>query len=428
MVTTMSNDWNIETKAVQAGYNPENGEPRVAPIVQSTTYKYDTCQAIADLFDLKVPGHMYSRISNPTVEVFENKMAALEGGVGALALSSGQAASTISVLNICEAGDHMVALSTLYGGTFNLFKHTLKKMGIEVSFVDPDLSAEEIKAVFRDNTKLLFGESLSNPGTKVLDFEKFAAIAREMDVPFVVDNTFPTPYLCRPLELGANIVIHSTTKYIDGHATSVGGMIVDGGTFDWNNGKFPGLTEPDESYHGLRYVDTFGPAAYIVKARVQWLRDIGCCQSPQNAFLSNKGLETLHLRMERHSENALALGRFLEQHEKVTWVKYPLLESDPNYALCRKYMKAGSGVLTFGVAGGSEKAEQVMNALTLAEKVVHVSDVRTGVLHPASMTHRQLSEEDQRSADVLPELIRVSVGIESIDDILTDFAQALEQV
>ncbi|WP_371418668.1 O-acetylhomoserine aminocarboxypropyltransferase/cysteine synthase family protein [Desulforhopalus sp. IMCC35007] len=424
----VSSEWSIETKAVQAGYSPKNGEPRVMPIVQSTTYKYDTCQGIADLFDLKAAGHMYSRISNPTVEVFENKMAQLEGGVGALALSSGQAASTIAVLNICEAGDHMVALSTLYGGTFNLFKHTLKKLGIEVTFLDPDLPVEEIRAAFKRNTKLIFGESLSNPGTKVLDFEKFAAIAKEMAVPFIVDNTFPTPYLCRPLELGADIVIHSTTKYTDGHATSVGGMIIDGGTFNWSNGKFPGLTEPDDSYHGLRYVEAFGPSAYIVKARVQWVRDVGCYMSPQNAFLSNMGLETLHLRMERHSDNALALGRFLEKHEKVTWVKYPLLESDPNYELCKKYMKAGSGVLTFGVNGGSVNAEKVMNALTLAEKVVHVADVRTGVLHPASMTHRQLSEEDQRRAGVLPELIRVSVGIESIDDIIKDFDQALQQI
>ena len=428
MVIIVNNDWSIETKTVQAGYEPKNGEPRVVPIVQSTTYKYDTCQGIADLFDLKAAGHMYSRISNPTVEVFENKMAALEGGVGALALSSGQTASTLCVLNICENGDHLVALSTLYGGTFNLFKHTFKKLGIEVTFVDPSDSAEAVKAAFKDNTKLLFGESLSNPGTDVLDFEKFSAIAKEMDVPFIVDNTFPTAYLCRPLELGADIVIHSTTKYTDGHATSVGGMIIDGGTFNWENGKFPGLTEPDESYHGLKYVDTFGPAAYIVKARVQWVRDIGCYMTPQNAFLSNKGLETLHLRMDRHSENALALGKFLEKHDKVTWVKYPMLESDPNYALCKKYMKAGSGVLTFGVAGGREKAEQVMDALTLAAKVVHVSDVRTGVLHPASMTHRQLSEEDQRSAGILPELIRVSVGIEGIDDIINDFTQALEQI
>ena len=421
-------EWSIETKAVQSGYSPKNGEPRVTPIVQSTTYKYDSCKAIADLFDLKVAGHMYSRISNPTVEVFENKMAALEGGVGALALSAGQTASTISVLNICEAGHHFVALTTLYGGTFNLFKHTMKKLGVEVTFVSPEAPVEEIKKAFKDNTKLLFGETLSNPGTDMLDFEKFAAIAKEMDVPFIVDNTFPTPYLCNPLKLGADIVIHSTTKYVDGHATSVGGMIVDGGTFNWNNGKFPGLTEPDESYHGLSYTETFGELAYIVKARVQWVRDVGCYMSPQNAFLSNKGLETLHLRMDRHSENALKLAEYLEQHEKVAWVKYPRLKSDPNYDLCVKYMKAGSGVLTFGVAGGSDGAERVMDALQLAERVVHVSDVRTGVLHPASMTHRQLSEEDQRAAGVLPELIRVSVGIEGIDDIIADFEQALEKL
>lgn len=422
------NDWSIETKAVQSGYSPKNGEPRVNPIVQSTTYKYDSCQSIADLFDLKVAGHMYSRISNPTVEVFENKMAALEGGVGALALSSGQTASTISVLNICESGDHLVALSTLYGGTYNLFKHTLKKLGIEVSFVSPEASADEVKQAFQPNTKLLFGETLSNPGTDMLDFEKFSAIAKEMDVPFVVDNTFPTPYLCNPLQLGADIVVHSTTKYVDGHATSVGGMIVDGGTFNWANGKFPGMTEPDESYHGLRYVETFGPSAYIVKARVQWVRDVGCYMSPQNAFLSNKGLETLHLRMDRHSENALKLAEYLEKHEKVTWVKYPRLKNDPNYDLCVKYMKAGSGVLTFGVQGGSAAAERVMDALVLAERVVHVADVRTGVLHPASMTHRQLNEEEQVQAGVLPELIRVSVGIENIDDIIADFTQALEQL
>lgn len=421
-------DWSIETKAVQSGYSPKNGEPRVTPIVQSTTYKYDSCQSIADLFDLKVAGHMYSRISNPTVEVFENKMAALEGGVGALALSAGQTASTLSVLNICEAGDHFVALSTLYGGTYNLFKHTLKKLGLEVTFVSPEASSDEVKQAFKSNTKLLFGESLSNPGTDMLDFEKFSAIAKDMDVPFIVDNTFPTPYLCNPLQLGADIVVHSTTKYVDGHATSVGGMIVDGGTFNWANGKFPGLTEPDESYHGLRYVETFGDSAYIVKARVQWVRDVGCYMSPQNAFLSNKGLETLHLRMDRHSENALTLAEFLEKHEKVTWVKYPRLKNDPNYDLCVKYMKAGSGVLTFGVQGGSTAAERVMDALKLAERVVHVADVRTGVLHPASMTHRQLNEEEQVKAGVLPELIRVSVGIENIDDIIADFTQALEQL
>lgn len=423
-----SENWDIETAAVQSGYSPKNGEPRVVPITQSTTYKYDTCKDVADLFDLTAVGHMYSRISNPTTEAFENKMAVLEGGVGALALSAGQTASTIAVLNICEAGDHFVALTTLYGGTFNLFKHTMKKMGVEVTFVDPKLPAEEIRKAFKPNTKLLFGESLSNPGTEVLDFEKFSAIAKAMDVPFVVDNTFPTPYLCQPLKLGADIVVHSTSKYTDGHATAVGGVIVDGGTFNWKNGKFPGLTEPDDSYHGLSYVDTFGPAAYIVKARVQWVRDLGCYLSPQNAFLSNKGLETLHLRMERHSDNALALAEYLEGHEKVSWVKYPMLKTDSNYDLCKKYLKAGSGVLTFGVEGGAKGAEKVMNALELAAIVVHVSDVRTGVLHPASMTHRQLSAEDQIKAGVKPELIRVSVGIESIKDIIADFEQALEQL
>lgn len=423
-----SENWDIETKAVQAGYSPNNGEPRVLPIAQSTTYKYDTCKDVAELFDLTAVGHMYSRISNPTTEAFENKMAALEGGVGALALSAGQTASSVAVLNICESGDHFVALTTLYGGTFNLFKHTMKKMGIEVTFVDPESPTEEIKKCFRPNTKLLFGETLSNPGTDVLDFEKFAAIAREMDVPLVVDNTFPTPYLCQPLKLGANIVIHSTTKYTDGHATSVGGVIVDGGNFNWKNGKYPGLTEPDESYHGLSYTETFGPASFIVKARVQWVRDLGCYLSPQNAFLSNKGLETLHLRMDRHSENALALAEYLENHPKVTWVKYPMLKNDSNYELCKKYLKAGSGVLTFGVAGGSEGAEKVMNSLKLAAIVVHVADVRTGVLHPASMTHRQLSAEDQIAAGIKPELIRVSVGIESIKDIIADFEQALSQI
>lgn len=418
-------NWHIETLAVQAGYQPENGAPRVVPIAQSTTYKYNTAAEIADLFDLKAAGHMYSRISNPTVSVFEDKIAALEGGVGALAVSSGQAASTVSILNICEAGDHFVALSTLYGGTFNLFKHTMKKMGIEVTFVNPEAPAEEIKAAFKDNTKLLFGESLSNPGTEVLDFDKFSKITKEMGVPFVVDNTFPTPILCRPFEHGVDIVIHSTTKYIDGHATSVGGVIVDSGKFDWNNGKFPGLTEPDESYHGLSYTKTFGSAAYIVKARVQWIRDVGCYQSPQNAFLSNLGLETLHLRMERHSENALALAKYLESHDKVSWVQYPMLEGNKQYDKCKKYLTGGSGVLTFGVKGASSAAEKVMNSLVLAAIVVHVADVRTGVLHPASMTHRQLNDEDLRKAGISQDLIRVSVGIENIKDIVADFEQAL---
>lgn len=422
------NDWKIETKTVQCGYSPKNGEPRVSPIVQSTTYKYDSSQEIADLFDLKAAGHFYSRISNPTVEVLENKLAALEGGIGGLALSSGQSASTFSVLNICEAGDHFVALSSLYGGTYNLFKHTMKKMGIEVSFVSPDAPVEEIKKAFKDNSKLLFGETLSNPGTNVLDFAKFSSIAKEMDVPLIVDNTFPTPFLCNPLQHGANIVIHSTTKYIDGHATSLGGIIIDGGTFNWANGKYPGLTKPDETYHGLNFNETFGAAAYLVKARVLWVRDVGCYMTPQNAFLTNKGLETLHLRMERHSDNALALAEYLQRHEKVAWVKYPMLETDPNYQLCRRYLRAGSGVLTFGVHAGRSAAEKVMDSLTLAAKVVHVADVRTGVLHPASTSHRQLSEEEQIQAGILPELIRVSVGIEHQDDIIADFEAALAEI
>ncbi len=421
-------DWQLETLAVQAGYDPENGAPRVVPIAQSTTYKYKTAAEIADLFDLKAAGHMYSRISNPTVAAFEEKMAALEGGVGALALSSGQTASTVSILNICEAGDHFVALSTLYGGTFNLFKHTMQKMGVSVTFVDPEASVEEIKAAFQENTKLLFGESLSNPGTQVLDFEKFVAIKEDMGVPFIVDNTFPTPMLCQPIKHGVDIVIHSTTKYIDGHATSVGGIIVDSGKFDWTNGKFPGLTEPDESYHGLRYTETFGELAYILKARVQWIRDVGCYQSPQNAFLSNLGLETLHLRMERHSANALALAEYLNNHDKVGWVEYPFLEGNKNKPLAEKYLAAGSGVLTFGVKGNAEDAEKVMNALVLASIVVHVADVRTGVLHPASMTHRQLNEEDQKKAGISPDLIRVSVGIENSNDIIADFEQALSKL
>ncbi|MBN2069297.1 MAG: O-acetylhomoserine aminocarboxypropyltransferase/cysteine synthase [Opitutales bacterium] len=418
-------NWRVETKGVQEGWTPKSGEPRVLPIVQSTTYKYDTAADIAALFDLAVPGHMYSRISNPTVEAFEQKVASMEGGVGALAASSGQTASAMSILNLAQAGDHVVASSSLYGGTYNLFRHTLPKMGIEVTFVDQELSADEMAKAFRPNTKALFGESLGNPSMQVLDFEKFAEVAHRNGVPFIVDNTFPTPFLCNPIALGADIVVHSTTKYIDGHATSVGGMIIDSGKFNWNNGKFPGLVDPDPSYHGLSYTETFGAAAYIVKARVQLVRDLGCYMSPMNAFLSNKGLETLHLRMERHSNNALALATFLQQHEKVSWVKYPGLPGSPEFDRCRKYLKAGSGVFTFGVKGGKDAGEAFMNRLKLAAIVVHVADVRTCVLHPSSMTHRQLNEEEQIAAGVSPDLVRVSVGIEHIDDIIADFDQAL---
>ncbi|KHG33844.1 MULTISPECIES: O-acetylhomoserine aminocarboxypropyltransferase/cysteine synthase family protein [Sulfurospirillum] len=424
----MSHDWAIETKTIQCGWEPKNGEPRVLPIYQSTTYKYDSVKEVAMLFDLEAPGHMYSRISNPTCEALENKIAALEGGVGALVTSSGQNASTIAIANICSSGDHFIAVGAIYGGTVSLFTNTLKKMGIDVTLVDASLSKEELKTFFRPNTKAIFGETIANPKLDVLDFEKFSALAHEMDVPLIVDNTFATPYLCRPLELGAHIVIHSATKYLDGHAISVGGVIVDGGTFNWRNGKFPEFTEPDKSYHGIVYTEKFGNLAYIVKARVQWIRDIGSYLTPMNAFLTNLGTETLHVRMDRHCENALKLASFLEAHPKVGWVNYPALPSHKDYALAQKYLKGASGVLTFGVKGGRDEGEKVMNALKLAAIVVHVADVRTGVLHPASMTHRQLSDEEQLKAGVTPDLVRVTVGLENIDDIIADFDQALRTI
>ena len=424
----MSHDWAIETKTIQCGWEPKNGEPRVLPIYQSTTYKYDSVKEVAMLFDLEAPGHMYSRISNPTCEALENKIAALEGGVGALVTSSGQNASTIAIANICSSGDHFIAVGAIYGGTVSLFTNTLKKMGIDVTLVDASLSKEELKTFFRPNTKAIFGETIANPKLDVLDFEKFSALAHEMDVPLIVDNTFATPYLCRPLELGAHIVIHSATKYLDGHAISVGGVIVDGGTFNWRNGKFPEFTEPDKSYHGIVYTEKFGNLAYIVKARVQWIRDIGSYLTPMNAFLTNLGTETLHVRMDRHCENALKLASFLEAHPKVGWVNYPALPSHKDYALAQKYLKGASGVLTFGVKGGRDEGEKVMNALKLAAIVVHVADVRTGVLHPASMAHRQLSDEEQLKAGVTPDLVRVTVGLENIDDIIADFDQALRTI
>lgn len=429
MTSTSKANWRQDTKAVQGGYNPGNGEPRVTPLVQSTTYKYDTAAEVAHLFDRPEQGHIYSRISNPTVAVLQQKVAELEGGVGAVATSSGQAASTLSILNLAQAGDHIVSSSSLYGGTYNLFNYTLPKMGIEVTFVDQNAPDEEIEGLFRPNTKALFGESISNPGMDVLDFDKFAAIAQKMEVPFIVDNTFPTPYLLRPVDYGANIVVHSTTKYMDGHATSVGGMIVDAGNFDWANGKFPAFTVPDDSYHGMVYHEVFGNMAYIAKLSYQLIRDLGTLTSPMNAFMTNHGMETLHLRMERHSQNALALARYLEKHDQVSWVRYPGLESSSSYELTQKYLSNGaSGVLTFGIKGGRENGEKFMNSLGLAAIVVHVADVRTCVLHPASMTHRQLSEQEQISANVSPDLIRVSVGIEHIDDIIADFEQAFARV
>jgi O-acetylhomoserine (thiol)-lyase len=425
----MEKNFKTETICVQGKYRPNSGEPRVLPIAQSTTYLYNDSEPLADLFDLARDGHMYTRISNPTIAAFEEKMNLLEGGVGAVATSSGQAATTLALFNICKSGDHIVASTTIYGGTYNLFEVTFKKLGIEVSFVNPDWDEEEIIKYFRKNTKALFAETIGNPGLNILDFDKFAKIAKKMDVPFIVDNTLATPCLCRPFELGADIVIHSTTKYTDGHATSLGGVVIDGGKFNWNNGKFPDLVEPDPSYHGMKYVETFKEKAYATKARFQMLRDYGFCMSPFNAFMFHLGLETLHLRMERHSQNALKLAKFLEKHEKVNWVNYPLLPSHPSYELAKKYLpKGASGILTFGIKGGAEAGKELVKYLKLVALVVHLGDARTSLLHPASTTHRQLTEKQQIACGVTPDLIRVSVGIENVEDIIEDFDYALTQI
>ena len=416
------------TICVQGGWQPKNGEPRILPIFQSTTFKYDTTEQMARLFDLEESGYFYTRLQNPTNDAVASKIAALEGGVGAMLTSSGQAANFYAVFNICEAGDHFVSSSAIYGGTFNLFGVTLKKLGIECTFVDPDASEEELSKAFRPNTKLLFGETIANPGMNVLDIEKFARVAHAHGVPLVVDNTFATPVNCRPLEWGADIVTHSTTKYMDGHATSVGGVLVDGGKFDWDAhaDKFPGLTTPDASYHGLTYTDRFGNAAYLTKATAQLMRDLGSIQSPFNAFLVNLGLETLHLRMQRHCENAQKVAEYLQAHPKVAWVRYCGLEGDKYYELGEKYLKNGScGVLSFGVKGTREDAARLMDTFKFIAIVTHVADVRTCVLHPASHTHRQLSDEQLVEAGVAPDLIRLSVGIEDVDDIIADLDQAL---
>ncbi|MCX7715377.1 MAG: O-acetylhomoserine aminocarboxypropyltransferase/cysteine synthase [Clostridia bacterium] len=419
----------IETKCVQEGYKPKNGEARVLPIYQSTTFKYDSSEYMGKLFDLEASGYFYTRLANPTVGFVEEKVAKLEGGAGAMMTSSGQAALFMAVMTICKAGDHILCSSTVYGGTINLFAVTLKRFGVEATFVDADLSEEELEGYFRENTKAIFGETLANPALSVLDIEKFARLAHKYNVPLIVDNTFATPCLCRPIDFGADIVVHSTSKYMDGHAVSLGGMIVDSGNFDWGaSGKFPEFTEPDDSYHGIVYSEQFGTTAYITKARVQLMRDLGCSPSPQNAFLLNLGLETLHLRMQRHSENALSVASFLEKNEKVSWVNYPKLKTNKYKALADKYLPLGSsGVVSFGVKGGREAAERVLDGLKLAAIVTHVADARTSALHPASSTHRQLTDEQLKECGIGADLIRLSVGIENVDDIIEDIAQALDK-
>ena len=419
------------TLCVQAGWQPKNGDPRVLPIIQSTTFKYDNSEEMAMLFDLKKEGYFYTRLQNPTNDAVASKIAALEGGVGAVLTSSGQAANFYAVFNICEAGDHFVTSNEIYGGTFNLFGVTLKKLGIDCTFVNPEASEEEIQAAFRPNTKLLFGETITNPGCNVLDIEKFARIAHRNGVPLIIDNTFATPINCRPFEWGCDIITHSTTKYMDGHATQVGGCVVDSGNFDWDAyaEKFPGLTTPDESYHGLTYTKAFGKMAYTTKLVSQLMRDLGSIPGPHNSFLLNLGLETLHLRMPQHCRNAQQVAEFLEAHPKVAWVHYSGLKSDPNYERAQKYLPNGScGVMAFGVKGDRDTAIRFMDALDMIAIVTHVADARTCVLHPASHTHRQLSDEQLREAGVAPDLIRLSVGIEDVEDILDDIKQALERV
>ena len=423
---------NKETLCVQAGWTPKKGESRILPIYQSTTFKYDTSAQMADLFDLKADGYFYTRLQNPTNDAVAAKIAALEGGVAAMLTSSGQAANFYAIFNICEAGDHFVSSSAIYGGTYNLFSVTMKKLGIEVTFIDPDASEEEIDKAFRPNTKALFGETISNPTCHVTDIRKFADIAHKHGVPFIIDNTFATPVLCRPFEFGADIVTHSTTKYMDGHAITVGGCIVDSGRFDWSAhaDKFPGMTEPDPSYHGLAYSKAFGEKAYIVKATAQLMRDLGSIQAPMNSFLLNIGLETLALRMPKHCENAIKIAQFLSSHPKVAWVNYAGLEKDPYHALAKKQFDGGlpCGVMAFGIKGGREESIKFMDSLKLIAIVTHVADARSCVLHPASHTHRQLSDEQLLEAGIRPDLIRLSVGIENADDLIADLTQAFEKI
>lgn len=431
MTIKMKKNLKKSTLCVHGGWEPKNGESRQLPIIQSTTFKYDTSEEMAMLFDLKKEGYFYTRLQNPTNDAVAKKIAALEGGVGAMLTSSGQAANFYAVFNICEAGDHIVSSSEIYGGTFNLFGVTMKKLGIDCTFVSPDASEEEIEAAFKDNTKALFGETISNPGCNVLDIEKFARIAHRKGVPLIVDNTFATPINCRPFEWGADIVTHSTTKYMDGHATQVGGVVVDSGNFDWDAyaDKYPGLCTPDESYHGLTYTKAFGKMGYMTKLVAQLMRDLGSIPSPQNSFLLNLGLESLHLRMAQHCKNAQKVAEFLHQDERVAWVHFSGLEDDPNYERAQKYLPNGScGVMAFGLKGDRETAIQFMDSLEMISIVTHVADAKTCVLHPASHTHRQLSDEQLREAGVAPDLIRLSVGIEDVDDILDDIRQALDKI
>ena len=419
----------IETQCLHAGYTPKNTEPRVVPIVQSTTYVYDSTDDVAAVFDDPTKSLIYSRFENPTVMAVEDKIAALEGGIGAMCTSSGQAASLLSLLNILQTGDRFISSATIYGGTVNLFAYTLKKLGIECIFVDADASEDEINAAFKPNTKAVFGETLANPALSVFDIEKFANIAHAHGVPLIIDNTFPTPFLCRPFEFGADIVIHSTTKYMDGHAVQGGGVIVDSGKFDWTNGNFPEFTEPDESYHGTIYSKTYGKAAYIIKARMQLMRDFGCYPSAQSAFYLNLGLETLPIRMERHTQNAMTVAQFLEANDKVESVNYPGLKSNEYHELAQKYLPNGcAGVISFVIKGGKNTAVKFMDSLKLASNEVHVADIRTCVLHPASATHRQLTDEQLAAAGINGGLIRLSVGLENIDDILDDLKQAFANI
>ena len=422
------NNYHIDTKCIQSGYEPKNGEARVLPIYQSTTYKYDSSEHVAKLFDLEEEGFFYTRLANPSVDCVERKIADLEGGIAAMCTSSGQAATMVTILNICNVGDHIISSSNIYGGTMNLLAVTLKKMGIECTFVDPDASIEELQGLVKDNTKLVFAETIANPSLVVADLEKLAKFAHYNDLPLIVDNTFATPINCRPIEHGADIVLHSTSKYMDGHAVALGGVIVDSGNFNWDNGKFPGLSTPDESYHGMVYTRDCGRAAYITKARVQLMRDMGMAPSPNNAFLLNLGLETLHLRMERHCSNAMKVAEYLEQHNQVLWVNFPGLKSNKYYDLARSICLREFVCNFIWYKGGRQAAVKFMDSLKLASIVVHVADARTSVLHPVSTTHRQLNDQQLADCGISREMIRMSIGIENVDDILNDIEQAFRNI